>query len=101
MVITMRLIDADKLKAKAITLKPYEYRQRTMMVVETHDIDHTPTVDPVKHGQWIARTIVINNGTKSKTKIYTQCKCSVCGALFGGKSDNFCYHCGAKMDEEG
>ncbi len=76
----MRLIDADALMPNA------EYKGAND-VVSAYDIKNAPTIDPVKHGHWIARTIVINNGTKSKTKIYTQCKCSVCGAYISIGND--------------
>ena len=97
----MRLIDANALKAKAVTLKPFEYRQRLMVVVETHDIDHAPTVDPVKHGWWryFGDETIEDGGY-----------CSVClreQPMFWVKKTwryvetRYCPHCGALMDEEG
>lgn len=95
----MRLIDANALKAKAVTLKPFEYRQRLMVVVETHDIDHAPTVDPVKHGRWIYyEGETIEDGGR----------CSVCECdqpMFIDDWEwkyietDYCPHCGARMDE--
>lgn len=91
---TMRLIDADCLKEKG------RYDDYDEFVVDYDDIKNAPTIDPVKHGRWITSNCVISYGTKSQPKVYTECKCSVCGGRFGRMSDLFCYHCGAKMDEE-
>ena len=45
--------------------------------------------EPVRHGHWV--TFINSDAVE----------CSVCGrGLFGHKSDNYCYDCGAMMDEE-
>lgn len=97
----MRLIDADELDDVVIDLNQKgwaitrnEYKRIDGILFEF------PTADPVKHGRWITSNYVTNYGTKSQTKVYTECKCSVCGGMFGRMSDLFCYRCGARMDGE-
>lgn len=45
-------------------------------------------VEPVKPGHWI-----------KSLDHYDRYMCSVCGHLTKTESDNYCPHCGAKMDE--
>lgn len=52
-----------------------------------------PAADAVQvvHGRWIA----------ADYKPYIYCKCSVCGRRVNvSEKDNYCSHCGAKMDGE-
>ena len=95
----MRLIDADELKTLYDDVEFVGEKWHVPIRVILANIDDMPTVDPVKHGRWITSNYVSNNGTKSQAMVYTGCKCSVCGGVFGRMSDLFCYHCGAKMDE--
>jgi uncharacterized OB-fold protein len=64
-------------------------------------IKEQPTADvaEVKHGEWVLN--------KSKTTGSTEAKCSVCGRdcvyqIINGvyEFENYCPHCGAKMDKE-
>lgn len=86
----MRAIDADKLM---IDLK-VEYAYAAMEIV-----DKQPTIDPVKHGRWIAGC---TNGAGTE-----YCYCSECNedALKDTEGytefSDYCPHCGAKMDKEG
>ena len=55
-------------------------------------IDRIPTADvaPVIHAHWIINP-----------KYSIVCNCSNCGvAVRGGLGENYCFNCGAKMDEE-
>lgn len=85
----MRLIDADKVM-KLIPTE--EYNARVAIAIA---IANAPTVDAVevKHGHWIYREY----GYPLAHNFYT---CSVCGSSRGLNIDNYCPHCGAKMDEE-
>lgn len=51
-------------------------------------IEQAPTIDPVKHGKWIAKRDGWNGGFVV---------CSVCSAENGMNSE-FCPHCGARME---
>ena len=58
-------------------------------------IENAPTIEPRKKGKWVGY-----DGDWLKT----MCKCSECGAMIdiNEKYKNFfCYHCGARMEEEG
>lgn len=53
-------------------------------------IESVPTIDPVKHGEWIA--VEYNDGT-------VRTECSVCGYGRGlPPVRNYCPNCGARMD---
>ena len=54
--------------------------------VEWEDIVNSPTVDavPVVHGHWLVNMFFI--------------ECSECGESFPLVPQNYCPHCGAKMD---
>lgn len=86
----MRLIDADTVEQ---TMRQIMDMQDLYLPIHIKQmvIDEMPTVDaePVRHGHWV--TFINSDAVE----------CSVCGrGLFGHKTDNYCYHCGAKMDEE-
>ena len=81
----MRLIDADAL-LKDINDYPYGYRG---MIKDTIAIQ--PTVDPIKHGHWIAHGKAFMGATIEA--------CSECGELLCGYNKAYCPNCGAKMDE--
>lgn len=75
----MRLIDADELAPLVKRL-----------------IEMAPTVEPVKHGRWIIDTKFGADVMSGEQMVI----CSVCGrGIFWGKQ-NYCPHCGARMDEE-
>lgn len=93
----MRLIDADKLRKDVIDL-PNIYNGFS----DTYDksyildlVDEQPTIEaePIRHGHWIYKEY----GYPTAIAFYT---CSVCGSSRGFDIDNYCPHCGAKMDEE-
>ena len=93
-----RLIDANKLKTKAIAEK-----DSGEGIVYVQDIDEAPTVDvvEVKHGRWL-KLSPWNNHTQS-------CLCLNCDSIsyqkksgvYIGKIPNYCPNCGAKMDGDG
>lgn len=95
----MRLIDADALMEKlgmarecknCPSSKDAIYcKQSSQMVDVCEAIDEMPTIDPVKHGEWVSK-----NGWVS---------CSVCGLEPPNETNetsDYCPNCGAKMDKE-
>lgn len=78
----MRLIDADRLNE--VLLKRYG------LATLLREVEIQPTIDPIKHGEWIKRNTV---GTAT---------CSICGGIiydsYDRESNKYCGHCGAKMD---
>lgn len=87
----MRLIDADELKKAVGSYNPVKFTWEYGDVISVEDIDHAPTVDPVKHGRWIEHV----EGD------YFWYICSSCGKVFYMVDDihDYCPHCGALMDE--
>lgn len=94
----MRLIDADALKDGIMeNINPYlgiyesgEPRSFVRDDEVLRYIDDFPTIDPVKHGKWIADK-------------YTK-KCSDCGSTYWmreGNAWNYCPNCGSKNGGEG
>ena len=92
-----RYIDADLIKN--IELIPYKRKSGNINVIIANMaiagakqvVDKIPTADvaPVVHAHW-----VINH------KYSIVCNCSNCGvAVRGGLGENYCFNCGAKMDE--
>ena len=86
-----RLIDADALR-KSHCAECYYYNTDHCMGDEcdsacVYHIDHAPTVEavPVVHGHWLVNMFFI--------------ECSECGESFTLEPQNYCPHCGAKMDE--
>lgn len=87
----MRIVDADA--AKEI----WNNDNQTAITMR-RIFDGLPTVDasPVRHGKWIDRV-------DTDTDMH---ECSICGArVVKGlyeydNPNNYCYHCGAKMDLE-
>ena len=55
-------------------------------------ISNAPTVDPVKHGHWIAHGKAFMGATIEA--------CSECGELLCGYNKAYCPNCGAKMKWE-
>ena len=92
----MRLIDADKLKAKkkyCFEIKSGVFPQSDYFIKLT-DIINAPTVEaePIRHGHW-----TITDQDVMGCKEYT---CSICGHdTEGWKATHYCENCGAKMDE--
>ena len=101
-----RLIDADALK-HSLNITGDEtscigcshlsargcYEQISYVDVCTA-IDEQPTVDHVKHGKWIDRTIKVSAELTNIIHI-----CSVCEEMAVGKY-RYCPHCGARMDKD-
>lgn len=84
----MRLIDADTLP---------KYTGMALSAVDVaRAVENSPTVDLVKHGEWM----VIPQRCENQT--FDECKCSVCGTVeyfnSGWKKFNYCPTCGARMD---
>lgn len=84
----MRLIDADALKAWFF--RPYSNEETYSNIDIGLRIDIAPTVDPVKHGYWIAHAMSIKD-------VPTEA-CSECGEWSYGCDESYCPKCGAKMD---
>lgn len=78
----MRLIDADALKA----LIDDGWGEGPFKTAFFEEVDDTPTIDPVKHGKWVA---IGNTGLAS-------CKCGYVTDRYS--IYNYCPNCGAKMD---
>lgn len=98
----MRLIDADALKSSIVKLKEspwfntkagYAYRKEAIEFVETLCVDKEPTVDPIRHGEWIGTEL-------DGYFVSLVLKCSVCGCLVEDDEPtwNYCPNCGARMD---
>lgn len=95
----MRLIDADALMKKLGMAQECEKCPNRMIIfcglspelMEVCDqIADAPTIDPVKHGEWIE--VEYNDGT-------VRTECSVCGYGRGlPPVRNYCPNCGARMD---
>ena len=99
-----RYIDAEKVIEKIVntpSMLPYEYdfdekvlsllAQRQNEILDIVEMN-VPTEDvvPVIHAHWIINP-----------KYSIVCNCSNCGvAVRGGLGENYCFNCGAKMDEE-
>ena len=100
----MRLIDADLLKRSLdnyFAITPYSDAVKYVIDgVVMNRIDRQPTIDTVKHGEWIQS--VDEDGCSIKT-------CSECGSempyvvpnAFSEEewveASDYCWHCGAKM----
>lgn len=84
----MRLIDADALLKQididSVKIGPGQYGDEWRFM---DTICNAPTIDPVRHGEWIA------------TEDPWFSACSVCGYLeYECNGGNYCPECGAKMD---
>lgn len=109
-----RLIDANKIRDKAIPLEgldgdgiPY-----AIMAVPVDAIEDAPTVDAVEvvHGRWLVDEY--DSGEMGDYAAYVEVHCSECGYGLGAESGqygwrdgdpfplHFCPNCGAKMDLE-
>ena len=96
----MRAVDADSLKKKIEGLRcsviglrvgkglfTEFLRQYITAILEI--VDEEPTVDPVKHGKWVAQDAG-----------YTRFMCSACGSKNYWGYEKYCPNCGAKMGDE-
>ena len=83
----MRLIDADALKALYEEKSSEAVCGVELCKAIIYRINEAPTVNavPVVHGRWEITPVYI--------------KCSACGEAFMLIPQNYCPHCGAKMDE--
>ena len=95
----MRLIDADKLKAKMETTVMYGFDNYVACGV----IDDEPTVDamPIVHAHWIEK-IDWDSGTGHIHFICSNCGYHIKykpGSRGDGRGHKFCDDCGAMMDE--
>ena len=84
----MRLIDADELKKPVGSYNPVKFTHEFGYVISVEDIDHEPTIDPVKHGRWD-----LIDGCEP-----VRYGCSACHRMVW-HHENYCPNCGAKMDE--
>lgn len=89
----MRLIDADKL--------PIITKFDENDYIDVDDILNAPTIDdlvPVTHGHWIKHDIDKGILTLSECSVCTACV-HICEKNCALAYENYCPHCGAKMDE--
>lgn len=96
----MRLIDADKLLNKSITVENVNSTGRTKIMVDRNDIDNAPTIDaePVVHAHWIK---LDDNGRELAIPYCSQClHLPLRNNGYAIELTDYCPHCGAKMDEE-
>lgn len=90
----MRLIDADALKptnAGLVDAAGNFYGAADFVFLD--DIKDAPTVDPVKHGEWILEV-------RDKELPENFAKCSICNfpvSRWWGQN-KYCPNCGAKMN---
>ena len=82
----MRLIDADAVKAVFEEKSSEAVCGVKLCKAIISRIDEAPTIDavPVRHGKWEVTPVYI--------------KCSECGESFMLIPQNYCPHCGARMD---
>ena len=102
----MRLIDADKLieDLKYIASSPFNCdtcdqkgSKTCIQCVTDWALSKAPTIDPVKHGRWIGMNSCYAD--KYETLFFYQCsECQQEVDEYG--IDNYCSHCGARMDGE-
>lgn len=86
----MRLIDAEE--AYKVLTDYYHQRTEIQHRALKEAIERVHTVDPVKHGHWIAHG-------KSIIGIPVE-RCSECAEWSCGFNQKYCPKCGAKMDEQ-
>ena len=93
----MRLIDADALRERLLDAKAnQEKRHNGIGLMATTDalieVEASPTIDaaPVRHGRWIYR--------KRGWAECSECHHNFVDVYDLDNSDNYCRHCGAKMD---
>ena len=93
----MRLIDADMLddvvqrineSGGSITRTGYKTVDRILFEFPAIE------AEPIRHGHWVCEKFTTSTG--DSIAIY---KCSKCGHSNWCKDDNYCWFCGAKMDE--
>lgn len=104
----MRLIDADTLKEQIpeTSVDIFENCRNCSLLDKDQVleiIDAAPTIDaePIRHGRWIYRVYrEYNSLTSRELTSIAFYKCSVCGHSSGVDIDNYCPHCGAKMDQK-
>lgn len=117
----MRLIDADELLNKTANLEavaleqvakcsPSEdpegwHRWSAIHVERTafkYDLMDAPTIEaePIRHGHWIERTKVHPDLLNESTYNYTCSNCGYWDTHGANVEVPYCWHCGAKMDED-
>ena len=84
----MKLGDVDELEERMLSYYELARSGDWVLREEIKDFfDNTPTIDPVKHGNWVSK-----NGWVS---------CSVCGLEPPNETNTetpYCPNCGARMD---
>lgn len=84
----MRLIDADRLKE--MFKKRYSDFEDVLEML-LGDVDEQPTVEAVKHGDWILKHIGAGH--------YWECSvCHTNPCIYVTKDTKYCPNCGAMMD---
>ena len=99
----MRLIDADALKEQVLlTMQVYKTNGKfdeplarfcKLLKEEIKAIDHAPTIEPVKHGEW-----KYYNYSDLSNPYCGYNECSIC-KQHEHIVHKFCPNCGAKMDK--
>ena len=97
----MRPIDADALKYRRMDYGGYddvtdEERKRGILYLLKKDVDAVQTIDTVKHGKWIPKTLYPLSFSDGECKDCVQC--SNCKTHWDAETI-FYPNCGAKMDE--
>lgn len=90
----MRLIDADFVKQRIDETMSSDYVYSTRSIKNL--IDEAPTIDaePVRHGKWIFKEHIVTTDMSIGCFVCSECGC-VSGNAIG---NNYCFHCGAKME---
>ena len=89
----MRLIDADALLTDR-RVRMYYHLPNGDVAVPVIDIEHAPTVEERKNGEWIRKISVVDCAT------FVGDECSQCGYFKSMGRANFCPNCGADMRGE-
>lgn len=98
----MRAIDADNLMDFYLMRPTEEFLYERQYTAEdvALKIENTPTIDTVKHGHWITKI----RYSEFYDMILEESVCSCCGYNTGSALAkslyDYCYKCGACMDEE-
>lgn len=101
----MRLVDADALipmEVHTIVVRKADGNEVWESVLYAEQIDNAPTIDaePIRHGRWIKRTKVHPDLPNDSTYNYECSDCSYMDTHGANVEVPYCWHCGAKMDEE-
>ena len=89
-----KFIDAEKFKNAIKENKLMAREAATRRILEMLEKQPHADVQEVKHGHWIKT----EDFTMIEQYAVYEYECSKCGAHAHYGIDNYCYHCGARMD---